>query len=150
MGHAGAPHAQLLAQLLLDGRWRVRAAACTALGAVGEAAVPHLPSLAGCLVDEDPDVQAAACAALNRHVDEGGRRDLASMVVRYLTDGSAGARQGACIVLGNLEEVAEPHLVGVAARLGDASFAVRQAACVALGKHGAAATPHLAVIVACL
>lgn len=141
---------QALAGLLHDESWRVRVAACAALGSQGEAASCHMPAMADCLADDDPDVQMAACMALNRNAAEGSRHNLAFLVSRYLENASAGAREGAVTVLGNLGEAGAPHLAALAERLNDPIFSVRRAACTALGKHGAAATPHALPLVVCL
>jgi HEAT repeat protein len=118
----------LLVQALKDeDRW-VRAAACEALGAIGDPqAIPHL---AQALQDEAWEVRKAACEALGAIGDPQAIPHLA----QALQDEAWWVRKAVCEALGAIgDPQAIPHL---AQALQDEHRWVRAAACEALGAIG--------------
>jgi HEAT repeat protein len=127
----------LLVQALQDEAWEVRAAACEALGAIGDPqAIPHL---AQALQDEAWSVRKAACEALGRIGDPQAIPPLA----QALQDEAWSVPEAACEALGAIgDPQAIPHL---AQALQDEAWSVPEAACEALGAIGdPQAIPHLA------
>lgn len=165
-GERALPH---LLRALEDECSFTRAAACRALGAIGDPqAVPHLLQA---LRDSERWVRRAACVALGAIGDP----QAVPYLVRALRDCDGDTRAAACVALGQIgDSQATPHLlqaledsdsyvraaVGVALgaigdlqsvprllhALGDSDSRVRTAACVALGKLGdPQAVPALSV-----
>jgi HEAT repeat protein len=158
----------LLVQALQDEAWEVRAAACEALGAIGDPqAIPHLaqalqdeawwgrkapcwalgkigdpqaiPPLLQALKDEDSWVRAAACEALGKIGDPQAIPPL----LQALKDEDRWVRAAAYWALGKIgDPQAIPPLLQA---LQDEAWWVREAACEALGAIGdPQAIPHLA------
>jgi HEAT repeat protein len=133
LGRHAVPH---LAQALQDEDWRVRRAACKALGEIGDAqAVPHL---AQALQDWDRGVCEEACKALG----EIGDAQAVPHLAQVLQDWDRGVREEACKALGAIGDAqAIPHLIQA---LQDREWWVCHAACEALGEIGdPQATPYL-------
>jgi HEAT repeat protein len=167
LGRHAVPH---LAQALQDEDWRVRRAACKALGEIGDAqAVPHLVQV---LQDWDRGVREEACKALGaigdpqaiQHLIQAlqdrewwichaacaalgaiGDSQAIPLLVQILQDTEGRVRRMACEALGEIgDPQATPHLIQA---LQDEDSMVRRVACEALGRIGdPQATPHLAQV----
>jgi HEAT repeat protein len=125
-----------LIQALQDEEWRVREAACKALGEIGD---PQAISyLAEALQDVDRDVRWAACKALG----EIGDPQAIPHLIQALRNEEEWVREAACKALG---EIGDPQAISyLAEALQDVDGAVRWAACKALGEIGdPQAIPHL-------
>jgi HEAT repeat protein len=136
----GKPAVPALIETLTDPNERVRKAACTALGQIGDSIA--VPELIQCLKDRYSDVSIAACTALGQIGDSIAVPELIQCLKYRYSDVSIAA----CTALGQIgDSVAVPELIQC---LKDRYSDVSIAACTALGQIGdASAVPAL---IACL
>ena len=127
LGAVGTPAVPPLIQALGDRNSDVRAAACWALGEIGDRRA--VPPLIQALRDGYSNVRAAACEAL---VKIGA--PAVPHLIQALRDGNSDVRWAACRALGAIgDRQAVPPLIQA---LGDGDSDVRAAACRALGEIG--------------
>ena len=132
------------AEQLNHGEYKVRRAACQALGQLGERAASQAGVLAERLLDDDWTVREAACQAFGR-IGAIAAAPHADAIAARLGDDQWQVRCAACEALGQLGVAhALPHADALMEALRNERPEVHQAACDALARLGSAAAPGLA------
>jgi len=140
MPDSAAPHAAALAGLLRDRSKEVRYRACWALGKIGPSAAPHVVELVRLLKDEY--VCVSSCAAKAIVASKSGTKHEAAALASLTTQGFPDYRRTGAWALGELRDLAVPHLDALALCLHDVDAGVRRCAAEAFGKIGSRASKY--------